>query len=207
MSEQRQAIERAYEEAKRGDWEQVLSTWRQAPHLAQECSRYQKPSSGWTFLHQAAYFGHEVACRELIRLGAVIGTLSHERQSAADVAEELSIPPWQRFYGELLTAQNHFGVLPMTRTCFRAVTYGERLWNVEPQKQCVLPMVAALSRFQRGHATSWTRLSARWSGSTALTTRLVEWMASQWLDRAGRVFAYLMPNKLLKRTPAIARAA
>ena len=92
MSEQQQAIERAYEEAKRGGWEQVLSTWRQAPHLAQECSRFQKPSSGWTFLHQAAYFGHEAACRELIRLGAAVGTLSREQQSAADVAEERKYP-------------------------------------------------------------------------------------------------------------------
>jgi uncharacterized protein len=92
MSEQQQAIERAYEEAKRGSWEQVLSTWRRAPHLAQECSRYQKPSSGWTFLHQAAYFGHEAACRELIRLGAAVGTLSRERQNAADVAEEHKYP-------------------------------------------------------------------------------------------------------------------
>ena len=92
MSEQQQAIERAYEEAKRGDWEQVLSTWRRSPHLAQECSRYQKPSSGWTFLHQAAYFGHEAACLELIRLGAAVDKLSHERQSAADVAEERKYP-------------------------------------------------------------------------------------------------------------------
>ena len=73
----------------------------------------------------------------------------------------------------------------MTRTCFRAVTCGEKLRNVEPQKQCALLMVAVSSRFQRGRATSWIRLSARWSGGTAPTTRLVEWMASQWFDRAG----------------------
>jgi hypothetical protein len=88
MSEQQLDIEHAYNEAKLGGWEQVLSLWRQSAQLARACSRYQKPSSGWTFLHQAAYFGHEAACRELIRLGAVIGALSHERQSAADVAEE-----------------------------------------------------------------------------------------------------------------------
>lgn len=91
MGEQ-QTIERAYEEAKRGSWEQVLSTWRQYPHLAQECSRYKKPSSGWTFLHQAAYFGHEAACRELIRSGAAVGTLSPERHSAAYVADERKYP-------------------------------------------------------------------------------------------------------------------
>ncbi|MFA6293781.1 MAG: ankyrin repeat domain-containing protein [Victivallales bacterium] len=92
MSEHQQHIERTYEEAKRGGWEQVLSMWRRTPSLAQECSRYQKPSSGWTFLHQAAYFGHEAACRELIRLGAAVDTLSRERQSAADVADERKYP-------------------------------------------------------------------------------------------------------------------
>ena len=43
-------------------------------------------------MHQAAYFGHEAACRELIRLGAAVDTLSRERQSAADVAEERKYP-------------------------------------------------------------------------------------------------------------------
>ena len=88
MSEQQQSIKSAYEEAKRGDWEKVLSTWRRDLHLAQECSRYQKPSSGWTFLHQAAFFGRVAGCCELIRLGAAVDTLSSERQSAADIAEE-----------------------------------------------------------------------------------------------------------------------
>lgn len=92
VGEQRQAIERAYEEARGGGWEQMLSAWRLTPHLAQECSRYQRASSGWTFLHQAAYFGHEAACRELIRAGAAVDALSHERQSAADVAEERKYP-------------------------------------------------------------------------------------------------------------------
>lgn len=88
MSEHQQDIERAYEKAKCGNWEEVLFMWRRDPYLAQECSRYQKPSSGWTFLHQSAYFGHEVACRELIRLGAAVETLSRRRQSAANVAEK-----------------------------------------------------------------------------------------------------------------------
>jgi len=92
MNAQQQATERKYEEAKCGCWEQVLSTWRQDPHLAKECSKYQKPSSGWTFLHQAAYYGHEAACRELIRVGAAVRTLSNDRQSAEDIAEERKYP-------------------------------------------------------------------------------------------------------------------
>ncbi|WP_153306309.1 hypothetical protein [Desulfatiglans anilini] len=69
MGEKQKTIEGLYKDAKHGNWEQVLSDWRRDPQLAQQCSRYQKPSSGWTFLHQAAYFGHEAACLELIRLG------------------------------------------------------------------------------------------------------------------------------------------
>lgn len=92
MNEQQQTIERAYEEAKIGNWELILSAWRKTPRFAQKCSRYQNSPSGWTFMHQAAYFGHEIACRELIRLGAAVETLSCERQSAADVAEERKYP-------------------------------------------------------------------------------------------------------------------
>ncbi|MCP9884734.1 hypothetical protein KBY97_06290 [Synechococcus sp. ATX 2A4] len=88
MDKRQQAIKLAYSEAKRGAWEPLLSAWRQDPQLAKLCSRYRKPSSGWTFLHQAAYFGHEAACRELIRLGAAAAALSDEQQRPTDVAEE-----------------------------------------------------------------------------------------------------------------------
>lgn len=92
MSEEQGSIERTYEDAKSGNWGRVLAQWKHAPLFAQKCSRFQKASSGWTFLHQAAYFGHEVACRELIRLGAAVETLSHEGQTAADVAEKRKSP-------------------------------------------------------------------------------------------------------------------
>ena len=87
MNEHQRVIEELYEEAKRGRWERVLQRWRTVD-LARQCSRYQKASSHWTFLHQAAYWGHEVACRELIRVGAPLDALSRERQTAADVAAE-----------------------------------------------------------------------------------------------------------------------
>ncbi|ETR66593.1 MAG: hypothetical protein OMM_12600 [Candidatus Magnetoglobus multicellularis str. Araruama] len=88
MSELQNLIEETYEKAKKGRWDQVLPEWKDIPLIAFRCSRYQKESSGWTFLHQAAYFGHEIACRELIRLGASVNRLSREGKTAADVAEE-----------------------------------------------------------------------------------------------------------------------
>jgi hypothetical protein len=81
-------IERCYRDAKNGNWSGVIASWRRAPNIASQCSRYRKPTSLWTFLHQAAYFGHETACRELIQLGAAVTLLSREKQTAADVAEE-----------------------------------------------------------------------------------------------------------------------
>lgn len=81
-------IEEAYKQAKKGQWERVLAEWKAFPRIAYRCSRYQKESSGWTFLHQAAYFGQELACRELIRLGAAVNRLSREGKTSADVAEE-----------------------------------------------------------------------------------------------------------------------
>lgn len=88
MSELQSLIKQTYEQAKSGNWDRVLSEWREILLLARRCSRYQKHSSGWTFLHQAAYFGHEIACRELIRWGAPVGKLSREGQTAVDVSQE-----------------------------------------------------------------------------------------------------------------------
>ncbi|OWT80993.1 hypothetical protein CEY04_06450 [Achromobacter sp. HZ28] len=96
-------VELAYDNAKEGRWDRVMAGWEQFPVLARRCSRYRKPSSGWTFLHQAAYFGDEAASRLLIRWGARIGHVagiaadtggnggsgnSCASQTPADVAEE-----------------------------------------------------------------------------------------------------------------------
>jgi hypothetical protein len=88
VSELQKLIVDAYEHAKRGDWDRVLSEWREVPLLARRCSRYQREPSGWTFLHQAAYFGNEAACRELIRLGASVGQLSLKGKTAEDISRE-----------------------------------------------------------------------------------------------------------------------
>jgi hypothetical protein len=63
-------VEQLYELAKRGSWPDVRARWTQDESLALRCSRFVRSTSGWTFLHQAAWFGVEPACRDLIRLGA-----------------------------------------------------------------------------------------------------------------------------------------
>lgn len=80
-------IDKLYGLAKAGNWTRVLATLAGERELAVNCSRYTRPSSGWTFLHQAAYFGHEDAARALIRLGASTTSQSKDRETPADVAE------------------------------------------------------------------------------------------------------------------------
>lgn len=80
-------VEDLYEVAKSGEWDRVLSTMSRAPAVAAACSRYAKPTSGWTFLHQAAYFGHELGVRALVGLGATLDARSQEGESPIDIAE------------------------------------------------------------------------------------------------------------------------
>ncbi len=88
MSELQSLIENAYATAKTGDWDRLLSEWENSPVLAKRCSRYIKPGSSWRFLHQAAYFGHEQACRALIGLGASTEAQTHDSLTPADVAAQ-----------------------------------------------------------------------------------------------------------------------
>ena len=76
-----------YEVAKSGDWDRVLSKMSRDSTLSAVCSRYVKPTSGWTFLHQAAYFGHELAVRALVGLGAALDARAQDGQTPIDVAE------------------------------------------------------------------------------------------------------------------------
>ena len=79
-------VERLYAEAKSGTWDRVWLALAGEGELATACSRYVKPSSGWTFLHQAAHAGNEAAVRVLLRLGASLSARSKERATARDIA-------------------------------------------------------------------------------------------------------------------------
>lgn len=81
-----QQVERLYAKAKAGRWEEVWAALAGETVLAGTCARYAKASSGWGFLHQAAYAGNEVAVRGLIRLGASLAAQSKELETARDVA-------------------------------------------------------------------------------------------------------------------------
>ena len=89
VNEIKDLIEEVYEQAKIGRWHQVISEWEGFPVVAKRCSRYEKETSGWSFLHQASYFGNEAACRALIRLGAPVNKQSRDGKTAADVANSM----------------------------------------------------------------------------------------------------------------------
>ncbi len=88
MSQLDWIIEESYKSAKKGRWSDLLSEWAASPVLAKRCSRYRKPESGWTFLHQAAYFGNKKACQELISRGASIEPMGRDGRSPEHVAEQ-----------------------------------------------------------------------------------------------------------------------
>lgn len=79
-------VEVLYGRARSGYWEEVWCALVGEHELAVACSRYVKATSGWTFLHQAAYAGNEAAVRVLVRLGASLSALSKEGQTAREVA-------------------------------------------------------------------------------------------------------------------------
>lgn len=87
MNELQSAIEQAYETAKSGHWDRLLSEWAASNTLVAGCSRYTKPGSSWSFLHQAAYFGNQQACLALIGQGASTEVLTHDSRTPAEVAE------------------------------------------------------------------------------------------------------------------------
>lgn len=84
----RKHVERLYAHAKAGEWSEVWLALAGERELAAACSRYAKASSGWTFLHQAAYAGDEAAVRVLVRLGASLSATSMEGETARDVARK-----------------------------------------------------------------------------------------------------------------------
>lgn len=140
MTEQAdEVVEWLYELAKSGEWKLVLSGCEKMPKTAARCSRYRRPSSGWTFLHQAAYFGHEDAARMLIRLGASLAASSKENQTPSQVAER----------------RGHVGLARLLKT---AADGAESVWEPSPDAD-LLPSSSAWSEAAEKTALREMRVS------------------------------------------------
>ena len=92
MSELQSLIDETYSLAKQGQWTRVLAAWDSSPVLLRRCSRYIHPGSGWSFLHQAAYFGQQQACYQLVGAGAAIAITDKQSRDPATVAAQHSHP-------------------------------------------------------------------------------------------------------------------
>ena len=142
MSELQSVIEKAYQAAKSGEWDRLLSEWENSTVLAKRCSRYSKPGSSWSFLHQAAHFGNEQACRALIGLGASTEAQTHESLTPAEVAAQ----------------KGHHEVAAFLRN---ASTGGDTLWD-PPIDPDVLPSSNRWS--EATEARAYTELFVAYGG-------------------------------------------
>lgn len=82
------AVEAIYEAGKRGAWSDVERAFLQDPALAGGAVRHVKPSSGWTLLHQAAYWGSKDAARLCLTYGGSLEAADNRGKVPADVAAE-----------------------------------------------------------------------------------------------------------------------
>ena len=139
MEQTEQQVQDLYLLAKSGAWDKVLAAFKASEALAAICSRYRKATSGWTFLHQAAFFGHEAAARALIALGASLGIQSNEGQTPADVAKG-------RGHQEL------------AELLLNAAGSGKDLWEPSPRPE-LLPSSAAYKEYTARRASQPMRVA------------------------------------------------
>jgi hypothetical protein len=147
----RERVEALYTVAKSGNWEGIWIALAGEQELAAACSRYAKPSSGWTFLHQAAYFGNESAARVLIGLGAEVDPRDDGQSAPAAKA-----PPTA---SEVARGRGHH---PLADLLVRAVHGGRGLWR-PPTRADLLPSSSAWS--EHVERRSWRELRVGYGGS------------------------------------------
>lgn len=82
------AVKRLYLRAKAGEWTMTLATLDADADLAKEVAAYRRRSSGWTFVHQAAFWGRQDACRALFKRGASPSAVTDDGFSPSAVARQ-----------------------------------------------------------------------------------------------------------------------
>lgn len=79
-------VEAIYVAGKAGSWGVVERAFVHDPDLAGRAVRYIKQSSGWTLLHQAAYWGSKQPARLCLAYGGALDVADHVGKLPADVA-------------------------------------------------------------------------------------------------------------------------
>lgn len=162
-------VEGLYAQAKRGSWVTLLEAWWNDPELASVCAHHSRSTSGWTFLHQAAYFGNEAACRVLIQAGASLFNVTRDGQTPEQVARDRGhrhveevLDHASRGLGSSWAAPSEAGVLPSS--CF---------WSEAQPRKATSDLVVAygggLAHVGAGrtyYVDSFGRVLVGWHGTT-----------------------------------------
>eukprot|EP00744_Colponema_vietnamica_P011527 GILI01016217.1.p1 GENE.GILI01016217.1~~GILI01016217.1.p1 ORF type:complete len:194 (+),score=28.75 GILI01016217.1:30-584(+) len=159
-----------YENVKAGNWRAMHAAMSDNPSLGKKIAEFAKPSSGWSFLHQAAYFGDHHAIRELIRHGADIHLKSKDGQSPVDVARQQG----KTDAAELIRASevgNNWS-LPKDRELRPDTLPSSCLWNpakrMTATKKMVVYYAGAQDEIEAGdnyYVDSYGRVLVGWHGT------------------------------------------
>jgi hypothetical protein len=81
-------IEQQYAVVREGSWDEIMVEWENQSNFwfSEMCAKYKKPTSEWTFLHQAAFFGHRRACITLLRNKAKVDAIGRDGSSPINAA-------------------------------------------------------------------------------------------------------------------------
>ena len=77
-----------YSNGKEGNWKPVEQAMFNDYRFGGKIARYVRKTSGWTFLHQAAFWNDAHACKLFIRFGASTKKLSNDGETPIDVAQK-----------------------------------------------------------------------------------------------------------------------
>lgn len=79
-----------YTNGKNGNWKPVEEAMFGDYRFGGKIARYVRQTSGWTLLHQAAFWNDSEACKLLIRFGASVKKRSNDGETPIDVAQKES---------------------------------------------------------------------------------------------------------------------
>lgn len=80
--------EEIYESGKAGHWNNVLEAFESDPLSAGKAVRYTKKSSGWSLLHQAAFWNNRDAVAACLKYGADLDLAANDSKLPHEVAAE-----------------------------------------------------------------------------------------------------------------------
>lgn len=87
MEEEDRLLE-LYSNGKEGNWKPVEQAMFNDYRFGGKIARYVRKTSGWTFLHQAAFWNDAHACKLFIRFGASTKKFSNDGETPIDVAQK-----------------------------------------------------------------------------------------------------------------------